>query len=84
MKVVSLFSGCGGLDKGFEEAGFDIICHGTNHALDQGKKGLQSCLSFWEEYYPEVPVLGIHGSKDDQDEIYVYEQDGVKIAILNF
>lgn len=25
MKVVSLFSGCGGLDKGFEEAGFDII-----------------------------------------------------------
>ena len=66
------------------EAGFDIICHGTNHALDQGKKGLQSCLSFWEEYYPEVPVLGIHGSKDDQDEIYVYEQDGVKIAILNF
>lgn len=66
------------------EAGFDVICHGTNHALDQGKKGLQSCLNFWEENYPDVPVLGIHGSKEDQDEIYVYEQDGVKIAILNF
>ena len=25
MKVVSLFSGCGGLDKGFEKAGFEII-----------------------------------------------------------
>ena len=66
------------------EAGFDVICHGTNHALDQGKKGLKSCLSFWEENYPEVPVLGIHGSQEDQDEIYIYEQDGVKIAVLNF
>ena len=66
------------------EAGFDVICHGTNHALDQGKKGLKSCLSFWEENYPDVPVLGIHGSQADQDEIYIYEQDGVKIAILNF
>lgn len=25
MRVLSLFSGCGGLDKGFEKAGFDII-----------------------------------------------------------
>ena len=66
------------------EAGFDVICHGTNHALDQGKKGLKNCLTFWEENYPEIPVLGIHGSKEDQDEIYIYEQDGVKIAILNF
>ena len=66
------------------EAGFDVICHGTNHALDQGKKGLMSCLAFWEENYPDVPVLGIHGSQEDQDEIYVYEQNGVKIAVLNF
>ena len=66
------------------ENGFDVICHGTNHALDQGKKGLMSCLSFWEENYPQIPVLGIHGSKEDQEEIYIYEQDGMKIAVLNF
>lgn len=66
------------------EAGFDVICHGTNHALDQGKKGLKSCLNFWEQNYPEIAVLGIHGSQEDQNEIYVYEQDGMKIAVLNF
>lgn len=66
------------------EAGFDVICHGTNHALDQGKKGLKSCIAFWEENYPEIPVLGINGSKEAQEEIYIYEQDGLKIAVLNF
>ena len=66
------------------EAGFDVICHGTNHALDQGKKGLKSCIAFWKENYPEIPVLGIHGSKEDQEEIFIYEQDGLKIAVLNF
>lgn len=66
------------------EAGFDVVCHGTNHALDQGKKGLKSCIAFWEENYPEIPVMGINGSKEAQEEIYVYEQDGLKIAVLNF
>lgn len=66
------------------EAGFDVVCHGTNHALDKGKKGLINCLNFWEENYPEIGVLGIHGSSASQEEIYIYEQDGMKIAVLNF
>ena len=67
------------------EAGFDVVLHATNHALDQGKKGVRNCLSFWEEHYPEIAVLGINGSQEAQDEeIYVYEQDGIRIAILNY
>ena len=66
------------------EVGFDVICQGTNHALDKGRKGLLNCINFWEENYPEVAVLGIHDSRESQDEIYVYEQDGIKIAILNY
>lgn len=27
-------------------AGFDVVCHATNHALDRGKEGLLNCLNF--------------------------------------
>lgn len=66
-------------------AGFDVVLHATNHALDQGKKGVKNCLSFWKNYHPEVAVLGIHESQKSQDDhIYVYEQEGIRIAILNY
>ncbi len=66
------------------EAGFDIVLHATNHALDKGKQGLLNCLSFWRDNYPNTPVLGIHDSRESQQEIYVYEQQGIRIAILNY
>ena len=66
------------------DTGFDVVCHGTNHALDKGKKGLLNCLNFWTEQYPEIAVLGIHDSQNDQDQLYIYEQDGMRIAVLNY
>ena len=67
------------------EAGFDVILHGTNHALDKGKRGAVNCMNFWEEQYPEIAYLGINRSQEAQDSnIYVYEQDGMRIAILNY
>lgn len=66
------------------DAGFDVVCHSTNHALDKGKKGLMNCLSFWRDNHPEIAMLGIHDSQESQDSIYVYEQDGIKIAVLNY
>lgn len=66
------------------DTGFDVILHATNHALDKGQKGLLNCLAFWEEHYPEKAVLGIHGSLEDSEEIYIYEQDGIRIAVLNY
>ena len=42
------------------ETGFDVILHGTNHAMDQGKKGITNCLSNWEKKYPDIKILGIN------------------------
>ena len=66
------------------DAGFDVICQSTNHALDKGRKGLLNCLNFWQEDYPETAVLGIHDSQESQDDIYIYEQGDIRIAVLNY
>ncbi len=66
------------------EAGFDVVLHATNHALDKGKKGVLSCLSYWENTHPQIAVLGIQDTAEEQDEIYIYEDNGISIAILNY
>lgn len=66
------------------EAGFDVVLHATNHTLDKREKGLLNCIAFWRENYPDIAVLGIHDSAESQREIYVYEQQGIRIAILNY
>lgn len=66
------------------DAGFNVVLHATNHTLDKGKDGILNCLTYWRETHPEIAVLGMQDSQELRDNIYVYEQDGVKIAILNY
>ncbi len=66
------------------KAGFDVILQGTNHALDRRAKGIENCLEFWDSTYPEIEVLGIHDSEEDRSELCVIEEDGIRIAFLNY
>ncbi len=67
------------------KAGFNVILHATNHTLDRGKTALVNCMNFWKENHKEVAVLGVFESQEAYDNhIYIHEQDGVKIAILNY
>lgn len=66
------------------DAGFDVVCHGTNHALDRKKTGIINCLTYWSDNHPEIEVLGIHESEEDRNEISIMEVNGLKIAILNY
>lgn len=65
-------------------AGFNTVLHATNHAMDKGKKGLTNCLNFWQSAHPDVNVLGIHGSAEAADEIFVFEKDGIRVAVVNY
>lgn len=65
------------------DAGFDIICHSTNHTIDKGVQGILDTLFFWEENYPHIGVLGIHDSEEDSD-IYYKETNGIKFAFVNY
>lgn len=79
------FNGAFEVGDALVNAGFDVVLHGTNHALDKGRKGVLNCLDFWENAYPDIEVMGIHESQKDQDDnIYYYEKDGLTIAILNY
>lgn len=67
------------------DAGFDVVLHATNHTLDKGGKGVNNCIDFWKSNYPDIAILGINESEEEQDNnIYVYEQDGISVAILNY
>ena len=62
-----------------------MILHATNHTLDRGKTALMNCMNFWKENHKKVAVLGVFESQEAYDnDIYIYEQEGVKIAILNY
>lgn len=67
-----------------DNAGFDVVLHATNHALDRGSKGLKNCINYWHENHPDVAILGIHESQEDQNEIFVTKINGIRIAILNY
>ena len=64
-------------------AGFDVVLHATNHTLDKGSKGVENTLEYWKNH-PEIKVLGINESLDKQNEVSVYEKNGIKFALLNY
>lgn len=66
------------------KAGFDVVLHATNHAMDQGQRAADKCMDFWESRYPQITYLGIHRTREDYDRISIYEKDGFKIAMLNY
>lgn len=65
-------------------AGFDVILHATNHALDKGSAGINNCINYWKENHPDIVFLGINDSEEAKNNIYVTEKNGIKIAILNY
>jgi poly-gamma-glutamate synthesis protein (capsule biosynthesis protein) len=65
------------------KAGFDIICHATNHTIDKNIQGIKDTLAFWNENYPDITVLGIHNNEDEQDVSYV-EKNNIKFAFVNY
>lgn len=76
------------------DAGFDVVCHATNHALDRGKKGILRCLENWRSTHPEIAVIGIYDDADfheagsagaeNDTQVYITTTNGIDVAILNY
>ncbi len=66
------------------KAGFNVVLQATNHTIDKGATGVDNCINFWKTNYPNIGVLGINQTAEDVNNIYVYEQGDIKVAILNY
>ena len=69
-------------------AGFDVICHATNHAMDKGRAGLVNCAEYWRDEYPKITVLGIHDIADTSTSCgadpAIIKLGDMRIAVLNY
>lgn len=51
------------------KVGFDVVLHASNHAADQGGRGLLNCVEFWETEHPEILMVGINGSAPAESDV---------------
>lgn len=65
------------------QAGFDVVCAATNHALDRGDWGVRDTMQFWKAY-PQVTLLGMHDAREQGPDFAVRTANGVRIALLDF
>ncbi len=66
------------------KAGFNVVLHATNHTIDKGALGVDNCINYWKTNHPGIGILGINQTAEDVNNIYVYEQGDIKVAILNY
>ncbi len=78
------FNGAYEVGDAIVNAGFDVVLQATNHALDKGKTGLINCMKYWKITHPAISVLGINESEEAQNNIFIKEVNGIKIAVLNY
>lgn len=79
-----LFNGPQEIGDAEAAAGFDVVLHATNHALDKGQAGIDATLGFWRERHPEVSALGIRMAGEGPGDPCVVERDGVRVAVLDY
>lgn len=65
-------------------AGFDVITHANNHALDRGMDGIAAELAYWRSAHPEVLVTGIADTQEASDVPPVIERGGHVVAVLSY
>lgn len=67
------------------DAGFDIFLTSNNHSLDTGKRGIERTISRMNEE-DRIAQVGTYIDPSDRDNRYpyVFEKNGIKIALLNY
>lgn len=67
------------------DAGFDIFLTSNNHSLDTGKRGIERTISQMNKV-ENIAQVGTYINRADRDKRYpyIFEKNGIKIALLNY
>lgn len=65
------------------DAGFNVINLATNHTLDKGVKGLETCLETVHSL-PFDAVLGAFRTEEESTEFSVAEKQGIRLGFLSY
>lgn len=84
LKDYPVFNSPQAIGDALSEVGFNVVLHASNHGFDMGLDGLLNCVSFWKTNHPDVTVLGIYETPEEQAEIPILEMNGIRFALLNY
>jgi len=68
--------------KGLKYSGFDILVTANNHAYDQSKNGVINTIDFIHKN--SLKNSGSYKTQVERDSIKLFEQSGVKFALLSY
>ena len=65
-------------------AGFNVVNHATNHAMDKGEAGILSTMDYWDSQ-GAVRYLGIHRSEEDRKSRHaIISKNNIKVGFLAY
>ncbi|MDR2521569.1 MAG: CapA family protein [Spirochaetaceae bacterium] len=76
------FNGPPEVGEALVRAGFDVVNHATNHAMDKGEAAVYAVLDFWDKH-PAVRVLGLRRNETDEAGVII-EKKHIKTGWLAY
>lgn len=70
------------LAKNLKDAGFDLMLTANNHILDSKEVGVLRTIDVLEQN--ELAHLGTYRNKDEANELFIQEIDGITFGIINY
>jgi len=64
-------------------AGFDVVQHANNHAMDRDAAALLATMAFWEQY-PDIEITGVNQDASQAEEVRKVERNGIRVAFLSY
>ncbi len=67
------------------DAGFDVVSHANNHAMDSGSSAVYDTLDFWDSRADSGVIrIGIARDAEDRAKVRYLERNGIKIGFLAY